>query len=92
MHLTNATPNLVRQHKFSIISRLKVFVLQDHMVVSCIDFLLMLVFFFYHIHEGFICSLHTSPLHPSAGFLQPLCLASGIHCGMALALRPTRPQ
>ena len=53
MHLTNATPNLVRQHKFSIISRLKLFVLQDHMVVSCIDFLLMLVFFFYHIHVGF---------------------------------------
>ena len=53
MHLTNATPNLVRQHKFSIISRLKLLLLQDHMVVSCNVFLSMLVFFFYHIHEGF---------------------------------------
>ena len=49
------------------------------MVVSCIDFLLMLVFFFYHIHEGFYSLFLVSllPLPPIVGRGSALLLLQG---------------
>ena len=52
----------------------RVILLQDHMVVSCIVFPLMLVFSFTTSMRAFVRSLHTSPLHPSAGFFAAFVL------------------